>query len=292
MSTKVWLSSLGRPVDPQDATISVFDRGFLYGDSVYETLRTVGGRILEFDRHHDRLLKSAAGIGFEVPFAKAQILDATLQTLAASTEAEARIRIIATRGAGPLSLDVRGAATPQLIVMVQRLEVPAQSVYEKGIAACLVVPAHNRSPLSGLKTGNYVANVLALRQAIEARGDDAIMCNAEGAITEATTSNVFVVTPHGTLVTPALDGGLLSGITRAMVLELANDLGINCEERVIWPEELRQAAEIFLSSSVRGVMPVTLLDGEAVGAGVPGPLTRRLRAAYVEKLARISRGES
>jgi branched-chain amino acid aminotransferase len=287
MPTKVWLSTHARPLDPEAATISVFDRGFLYGDSVYETLRTAGGNLVELPAHLDRLFTSAAGIAFELPFDRGAITAAIAGTLTAAGNPDSRIRVIVTRGTGPLALDTRLAESPVLVIIVQPLVVPTQEERERGITA-VIVSDREGSVLPGLKTGNYLGNILALRRAHELGGEDAIMCNA-GAVAEGANSNVFMVV-EGSVHTPSLTTGLLAGITRETVIRLLRDpLGVPIHERTITPEQLRAADEVFLTSSIRGVMPVTTLDGAAVGTGRPGPVTRRVIEAFQAYLDDIAR---
>lgn len=288
MSTKVWLSSHGEPRDPQDATISVFDRGFLYGDSVYETLRTSGGRLVELGAHLDRLRRSAEGIAFELPFADAEITDAVNQTLAAAGNDDSRIRLIVTRGTGPIALDTRVAESPVMVVIVSPLVLPTAAEYEQGIPAVLVREREG-SIRPGLKTGNYLGNILALRRAHELGAEDAIMCNADGAVAEGATSNLFIVIA-GSVHTPSLATGLLAGITRGVVIRLLRErLGLPTCERTVLPGELRGADELFLTSSVRGIMPVTTLDGATIGAGTAGPITRRVMLVYDDFLAEVAK---
>lgn len=293
MSTKVYLSTHPEPVDPADAKISVFDRGFLYGDSVYETMRTAAGRPLELRRHLDRLRRSGDGIGLSIPFADDRLAEAIAVTHQATGNEESYVRLIVTRGsgpiAGPMAIDPRRSEDPLLVVLVKPLVLPPASAYVDGIGAVIVGMTKNvDSPLDPtIKSGNYLNNILALRQAIEQGGDDAIMCNPEGAISEGATSNVFLVA-GGRVLTPHLRTGLLPGITRLTVCELAAALPVPIEETTITPQQLRAADEVFLTSSVRGIMPVTTLDGVAVGDGTAGPLTRRLHAAYQAYLQRAA----
>jgi D-amino acid aminotransferase len=288
MPTKVWLSTHARPLEPEDATISVFDRGFLYGDSVYETLRTSGGNVVELDAHLDRLDHSAAGIAFELPFDHAMISDALATTLSAAGNSDSRIRLIVTRGTGPIALDSRLAESPVLAIIVQPLVVPTEADQKRGITA-VIVGDREGSVRPGLKTGNYLGNILALRRANELGAEDAIMCNA-GAVAEGANSNVFMVV-DGEVHTPSVMTGLLAGITRQTVIELLHDpLGVPVHERTITPDQLRAADEVFLTSSIRGVMPVTTLDGAVVGAGQCGPITRRVVDAYAAYLDDVARG--
>lgn len=292
MTTKVWLSDVGAPVDPEDAKISVFDRGFLYGDSVYETMRTAGGHPVELPRHMARLAGSAAGIGMTIPFSDAEIERAIEQTHLASGNDESYVRVVVTRGSGPLMLDPRQSEEPTLVVIAKPLDLPPAARYEQGIKAVVVDVV--KSGGSGLdpriKSGNYLANIMALRQAIAAGGDDAIMRGDDGDISEGATSNLFLV-HQGTLITPHLAAGLLAGITRAAVCELAEAESIPVVHRRVDPETLTAADEIFLTSSVRGIMPVTSLDGRPVGGGAVGPVTRTLIARYARYIEAWARGE-
>lgn len=289
MAIKVYLSTLGRAVDPADATISVFDRGFLYGDSVYETLRTAGGNLVEWERHLGRLRRSADGIGLVIPWDDAAISAAAAATIDASGEPEVQIRVIVTRGLSELTIDPRAADAPLLVIIARPLRTPAAEVYERGLQVRIVDvrKTSQRSLDPTLKTGNYLPSILALRQAAEHAAEDAIMLAHDGAVAEAATSNVFMVR-GGRLYTPSLRTGLLSGITRAVILELAADLGIASEEATIWPEDLRSADEVFLTSSVRGPIAVTTLDGQAVGEGGVGPITRRILDRYRDYLEVIA----
>ncbi|MBK9754300.1 MAG: aminotransferase class IV [Nannocystis sp.] len=291
MASKVYLSSAGRVLDPGEASVSVFDRGFLYGDSVYETLRTAGGRPVELARHLDRLRRSALGIGLEIPFTDVALRAAIAETHAASGNADSYVRVIVTRGTGPLMLDPRVSSSPLLVVLVQELKLPTAALYEAGLSVRIVdvhkISARSLDPT--LKTGNYLNSIQALRQAAESAAEDAILCSPAGDVAEGATSNVFMVRA-GELLTPALATGLLEGITRALVLALATELGIGWRETKIWPDELRAADEVFLTSSVRGAMPVTTLDGQRVGAGGVGPVTRRILTRYQAYIDAVAGG--
>ena len=281
MTTRVYLSTVGRPEDPERATVTVFDRGFLYGDSVYETLRTVGGRPFVLDRHLQRLERSAAGIGLRLPFDAAAIERALVETHGATGNEESYLRIMVTRGTGPISLDTRLSEDPLLVVIAKELVLPPAERYEKGIRAALIETEKAGGLLDpGVKSGNYLGSILALQAAIERGADDAIMVHRDGRVTEGATSNLFVVDGDGALRTPPLTVGLLAGITRELIMEAAAREGIPVAESDVMREDLLGARELFLTSSVRGIMPVTSLDGQAVGEGLVGLRTRAIRAAY------------
>jgi branched-chain amino acid aminotransferase len=293
MTTLVYLSTVGRPVEPADAKVSVFDRGFLYGDSIYETMRTAGGKPVELPRHLARLRRSGESIGLLLPISDEVIASAIDETHAASGNDESYVRIIVTRGEGPIALDPRGVEDPTFVVIVTPLVLPTAERYVRGISAVVVDVEKAGGGLidPGIKTGNYLNNILALRQAIAKGGEDAIMCNAEGEVAEGATSNIFVVR-GGEIVTPHLRVGLLPGITREVVCELADAMGRPVRHTTVRPAELRAADEVFLTSSVRGIMPVTKLDGAPIGTGQAGPITTQLHEryeAYIEAAKQAAR---
>jgi branched-chain amino acid aminotransferase len=289
MPVKVWIN--GTLCDERAAMVSVFDRGFLYGDSVYEVMRTAGGRPVDLERHLDRLGRSAAGLQLPPPVADA-LRRALAETLAAAANAESYIRIIETRGAGEIGLDIGLAVDPTTIVIVRPLRLPAAELYERG-ARLEIVGVQRTSARAvdpSVKSGNYLNNVLALAAARRAGADEALMCDASGRIAEGSTSNVFAVVQGG-IVTPPLEVGLLPGITRQRVIELTRAAGIEVAERTLLPGEVRSADELFITSSVRGLLPATRIDGRVIGDGLPGPVTRRAMGLYAGFLAEVARGE-
>lgn len=283
MATLVNLN--GTLVPPTEAKVSVFDRGFLYGDSVYEVVRTYGGRPFAMDRHLDRLHASAARIGMELPWDDARIAAEVERTLAAAGNEESYVRIVATRGAGPIGLDPALAEDPQLLVIVQPIHLPPPEAYERGVKVQLVGVRRNlREAIDPrAKTGNYLNNVLALREARAHGAYEAVMLDAEGRITEGSTSNLFVV-QGGRLITPPTEVGILEGVTRGVIFEVARAEGIEVEERHLAPADLLGADEAMITSSVREILPVVRvgIDGEehAIGDGAPGPVVRRITAAF------------
>ncbi|MGB1699907.1 MAG: aminotransferase class IV, partial [Nannocystaceae bacterium] len=196
MASLVYLSSAGRAVAPSEASVSAFDRGFLYGDSVYETLRTSGGQPVALVEHLDRLERSAAGILLELPFSRAEIVAAMHATVEQAGNPDSRIRVVVTRGGGPIALDTRKSHGPLLVIYVEPLVTPAPEEYERGLSAVIVdYRRHNRDMFApSLKTGNYLPSILALRAAIDQDADEAIMVNASGHVAEAAASNLFMVT--------------------------------------------------------------------------------------------------
>ncbi len=280
MTTKVYLSHHDAPLDPAAATVSVFDRGFLYGDSIYETMRTANGIPLELQRHLRRLEHSGAGIGLPLPRTPAQFEDIIRRTHEATGNDESYVRVMVTRGQGPIALDPRKSSEPTVVVIAKPLELPPPELYQRGIRVVIVdVEKAGGGIDPGIKTGNYLSNIIALREAIARGGDDAILVTSAGEVAEGATSNVFAVV-EGTLCTPHLRSGLLAGITRQVVRELAADIGHPAQETTVHPDALRAASEVFLTSSIRGIMPVTSIDGASVGEGGLGPVTTALRTRY------------
>jgi branched-chain amino acid aminotransferase len=271
---------------PEAAKVSIFDRGFLYGDSVYETIGTAYGRLFAARDHLIRLERSAERIGLRAP-ARAIIERAIAETVAAAGNPESRVRVILTRGTGKLDLDPATADDTQLIVIVFPLGAPTPEMYEKGVAVAIVSITRN-SPLAidpAVKSGNYLNNVLALGEARRrCHAYEAILCGGDGSIAEGSTSNVFAVV-GGEVRTPPREVGILDGITRAKAIELCRADQIPFSERRISPDELRAAQEVFITSATRGVLPVTTIDEKPVAAGAPGPVTRRLMGLY-DQLAR------
>jgi branched-chain amino acid aminotransferase len=281
MSIRVYIE--GQPREPEAALVSVFDRGFLFGDSVYETIALIDRRLLFLSEHLERLERSAGRI-YLTPPTRAQVEKAIRETVAAADEKDARIRVMVTRGAGSIDLDPATAGAPQLIVIVQPLGAPTAEMLETGVAVALVNAT--RTAASGVaptvKSGNYLGSVLAIAEARRRWPgvNEAILCAGNGSVAEGATSNVFVVR-SGTLETPAIDVGILDGVTRGKVLELARGAGIEVREvSFLAPQSLRDADEVFLTSAVRGILPVTTVDGAAVGDGRPGPVTRHLWTLY------------
>lgn len=273
----------GQVCSAECAVVPVFDRGFLFGDSVYETLAYQGGRTHFLAEHLDRLERSAGSV-YIAPPSRGVIEDAIRRTVAASGEAEARVRVIVTRGVGPVDIDPATAGKPQLIVIAQPLGAPSPEMIASGIAVALV--GHSRGSSGSIdpaiKSGNYLASVLAIAEARRRRPGvgEAILCTGNGSVAEGATSNVFFV-HDGVLVTPGLAVGILEGVTRGKVLGLARASAIPVREAdFVAPRELVAADEVFLTSAVRGILPVTTVDGTPVGDGQPGPLTRRLLTLY------------
>lgn len=279
MSSTVMID--GRIVPAESARVSVFDRGFLYGDSVFETLRSYQGRLFALEAHLQRLQQSAARVLIPLPVNLETLRAELLEAVLVHGSAESSVRLTLTRGIGrTLGLDPELADKPLRVVLVSALAAPAPDLYERGIAA-ITFRAERPSDAPGVadaKIGNYLLAVLAMHAARAQGAAEALLEDAHGSILEGSTSNVFAVF-GGTLVTPPHSAAILAGITRARVLELARGR-LPVEERALSKTELARADEVFITSSIRELLPVVRIDGRAVGPGVPGPITRELLARF------------
>lgn len=271
----------GNLVSANDAVVSVFDRGFLYGDSVFETLRTYGGRLFRRDEHVERLFRSCDRILITPPANAEQINDEMSRAMNALGLPECVVRVMITRGTGPLGLDVRRAREPMRVVMALPLLPPAAEVYANGIAAGLShgARATDGTAAAGAKYSNYLSSVLALHHAHEQGQSEAIAVGMHGEILEGTTSNLFVIKDN-VLRTPPLNSGILEGITRRVVLELARTLNISAHVGVLFPSDVYRADEAFITGTVRELVAVTRVDDVVIGSGRPGPMTQRLLEAF------------
>jgi branched-chain amino acid aminotransferase len=272
---------------PEEAKVSVYDRGFLYGDSVFDTIRTYGGEPFALDEHLARLALSAEKVAITLPVDLATFCHEVRQAIRAAENPESYARIILTRGEGPLGLDPALAREPLRVILVEPLTPLPGAVYRDGVKVVTVRTERAADAAPGAKVGNYLGGMLALKQARAAGAHEALIVNARGAIVEGATSNFFLL-HGGALVTPPEEAGILAGITRAHVLEIAAELGLDVKLDPIFPVDLDRAAEAFLTSSLREIIPVVKIDERTIGDGRPGPLTRRVHAAF---RARVGLGD-
>jgi branched-chain amino acid aminotransferase len=277
----------GRVVPLADARLPLTDRGFLFADSVFDTVRTYGGRPLLLGDHLDRLRASAAAVFLPIPWTDAELIGIVDAVLAAA-DGEASVRVIVTRGDGGAGLAFPEPQVPRLVVLGRPLQLPDPAAYRDGVA--LVRPADAAVKAGGVpahvKSGSYLGNVLTLREARSRGGFEGLLRAADGTWSEATTSNLFAVR-DGALRTPGLADDILPGITRALVLAVARSLGIGAVEGPLTDADLDGADELFLTSSIKEVLPVCQLDGARVGEGAPGRVTRRVSAGFHAAVARI-----
>ena len=288
MST--WVMIDGRTFDERAACISIFDRGFLYGDSVFETLRTYGGKPYALDEHLKRLTWSAGRVHIAPPCSEAALTAEIQSLLAHAQNRESLIRVMLTRGVGPLGLDVQPDAPATRVVIVAPLRPPPPEAYTNGVRVITYRTQRlaDATDAAGAKIGNYLIAVLAMREAKAKNAVEALIIDAHDAVVVGTSSNLFVV-QGGKLLTPPETAGILPGITRARVLEIARDLGLDIQYRALPLGELVQADEAFISSTVREMLPVVRIDDHVIGDGQPGPLTTRLLEAF---RARVRAGTS
>jgi branched-chain amino acid aminotransferase len=286
----------GALLPPAEARVSVLDRGFLYGDSVYEVVRTYGGVPFELDAHLARLAHSAERIGLVPRWDGPRIRRELARTLEAAAAlgpppapadaapwnvGEWWLRIVMTRGAGEIGLDPALAVDPRAVILVQPLQGPPASAWTEGVTVA-VVGVRRASPAAvdpSAKTGAHLPHVLAVREARAAGAHEALLLDERGFLTEGSSSNLFSVA-LGRLRTPPLAAGILEGVTRGVVLRLAHAEGIRVEEVALRPEDLEAADEIFITSTVREILPVVRLGERPVGTGRPGPVTERLHRAF------------
>ena len=283
MSSTVMIN--GQLVPPERAQVSVFDRGFLYGDSVFESLRSYRGALFALDEHLARLKRSAERVAIVLPVNLDTLRNEMRYALSMHGKSDSYLRLTVTRGTGrSLGLDPELADEPLRVLMVTALAPPPAEIYEHGISA-ITHRAERPSDAAGVadaKIGNYLLAVLAMRAARAQGAREALIEDREGQILEGAASNVFAVFA-GKLVTPPESAAILPGITRGHVLELARAAGMKVELRAIAKSELGSAQEVFVCSSIRELVPVVSIDGRPVGNGQPGPTTRELLRAYRER---------
>jgi branched-chain amino acid aminotransferase len=264
-----------------EAKVSVYDHGFLYGDGIFETLRAYDGRIFMLDEHLNRLQRSAEAIRLVPPLTKGQLERVLYESLSRNGLSNARIRLTISRGVGELGLDVALCPQPTVVVMARAFEGCPADLYRRGMTAGIVatrrISAAALNP--AIKSLNFLNNILAKLEA-QARGaDEALMLNQQGQLTEGTTSNLFWISGR-TLKTPAVECGLLPGVTRRLVLELARRNEINITEGGFPPADLLCADEAFLTNTSLEIMPLVQVDGKPIGAGTPGETTRQLHELF------------
>jgi branched-chain amino acid aminotransferase len=279
----------GRVSDQAHASISVFDHGFLYGEGVYETLRTYNGQPFLFDRHMKRLRTSAGMLALAVPLSDAAIETRFRETMKAaglgdSADREAYIRLLVTRGIGELTYDPAACPTPSVVVIVKPNVDPPKEVFERGVKVALVpiVRNHPGSVNPMIKSNNLLNNALAMQEAFRRGAFEGIMRNYKGELAECTQSNFFIV-KNGAALTPPIDAGLLPGITRAFLFEVGAEIGIAVREQALRDDDLFGADECFLTSTTREAVPIVQVDDRTIGSGVPGSVTRALLEGFRKK---------
>jgi branched-chain amino acid aminotransferase len=277
--SKVWIN--GQLFDKSEAKISVFDHGFLYGDGVFEGIRIYGGKVFRLREHLDRLHESARHILLEVPLDREQMTRAVLDTVKANAKHDGYIRLIVTRGVGSLGLDPHKCAHPQVIVIVDDISLYPAEFHDKGlrVVTASIIRNHPNALNPRIKSLNYLNNILAKIEADRAGCQEAIMLNHNGEVAECTADNIFIV-KHGILRTPHLVAGILEGVTRNVVIELARAAKIPVQEMALTRHDVYSADECFLTGTAAEVAPIAECDGRPIGNGKPGPITRQLRERF------------
>lgn len=281
MAMKIWLDD--RLVDADDAKISVFDHGLLYGDGVFEGIRVYDGRIFEFDAHLKRLYLSAKVVRLTMPMPRDALADATRQTVEANGVQDGYIRLVVTRGVGDLGLDPFLCKGACVIIIAATIQLHPEELHEQGIKVVSASTMRNH-PMSlppQLKSLNYLNNILAKIEAIDRGAGEVIMYNHEGYVAEASAENVFIVR-DGTIYTPPVQSGSLEGITRGIVIDLASRENITVVEKNITRFDLYVCDEFFLTGTAAEVIGVVEIDGRVVGEGKPGGITKLLRKKFFE----------
>lgn len=279
----------GEYFDQKSAKISVFDRGFLSGDAVFEVIRTYGGKPFMLKEHLDRMKHSAEKISLSLPHSIARIGSLAKKCCQRAGNSESMIRVVVTRGEGPMTLNWDDAKEPNLIIIVVPLVPYPEHCYRDGVSLFIVgrrkIPSYSLDPR--IKSNGYLLNILAQNEARKLGGSEAILLNHRGEVAECTQSNLFAVI-DGELLTPPLSAGILGGITRQVTLKISPRAGSPCRERIFYPEDLYGAQEVFITSTRRDIMPVAEIDGKRIGTGKPGKMTQQLMREF-ERFAQSQR---
>lgn len=279
MSPKVYIG--GKLYEKADAKVSVFDHGLLYGDGVFEGIRSYSGRVFRLKDHVDRLFASATAIHLQVPMSREAMAAAIVDTLAANKLTNAYIRVIVTRGAGSLGLDPRKTSDPQVIIITDAISLYPEELYEHGlkIVTAATIRSHPNTVNPRVKSLNYLNNILAKMEGAKAGCLEALMLNHKGEVAECTGDNIFVVR-KGEIHTPSVDSGILEGITREAVIDLAREAGYKVVERTMDRYDVYTADECFLTGTAAELIPVVECDDRLLGSGKPGPIFRDLRQRF------------
>ena len=275
MSLQIYIS--GKFYAKEDAKISVYDHGLLYGDGVFEGLRSYGGRVFRLDEHVRRLYESAKAIWLQIPLSPEAMMGAVEQTLKVNGLVDAYIRLVVTRGAGSLGLDPNRTSDPQVIIIADKITLYPAEFYEKGltIVTASTIRNHPAALSPRIKSLNYLNNILAKIEGLQAGCIEALMLNSKGEVAECTGDNIFLVR-NKQLLTPPIDAGILEGVTRDAVMELARASGIEVREIPLTKHDVYVADECFLTGTAAEVIPVVKVDSRTIGNGEPGPVSRDL----------------
>jgi branched-chain amino acid aminotransferase len=281
---KVYIS--GKLFDKAEAKVSVYDHGLLYGDGVFEGIRSYGGKVFRLEEHLKRLWDSAKAIWLTIPISREEMAKAVYDTLRVNNIADGYIRLVVTRGAGTLGLDPNRTSDPQVIIITDYISLYPRELYEKGleIVTVSVVRNHPAALSPRIKSLNYLNNILAKIEGLQAGCVEALMLNTKGEVAECTGDNVFLVR-DGVLLTPPIEAGILEGVTRQAVIELARGKKLDVREIPLTKHDVYIADEMFLTGTAAEVIPVVKVDSRVIGGGKPGEITRDLMERF-HKLAR------
>ncbi len=280
----------GKYVPKDEASISIYDHGFLYGDGIFEAIRAYDGNVFKLREHIDRLYESAKSIKIDIPFSREEFSRLVIDVLRKNGLTNSYIRIVISRGRGRMGVDPRNCTKPTIVIMVEPRE-PLFGGNVKGISA--IVASMRRTPSWSLdpriKTLNYLNNIMAKIEAIEAGVEEAIMLNEEGCVAETSTENIFIV-KSGTVITPHPSQGLLRGITRDAVINVAKELGYTVEERPMTVHELYNADEVFVTGTAAELVPIVKISGRKIGEEKPGPIFSRILGRFKESIKKSTEG--
>jgi len=275
---KIWIN--GKLVNKKAATVSIFDRGFLYGDGVFETMRSYGRAVFKIDEHLSRLCNSLRVAKIKIPHSKSFLKKQIYRMLKINRLSNAYIRLTVTRGIGTVGLARIKGGKPTVVIFVNKLTPYPGKMYKDGITTRIVkIRQNENSPISGIKSVGFLNNILTRLEAKEEGCDDAIMMNSKGLICESTVSNIFLVKGKK-LITPSLESGVLPGITRSAILKMAKKVKLKTKQARVTRTALYSADEIFLTNSLMEVMPVAKVDNRIIGKGKPGPITKKIHNEY------------
>lgn len=281
MAAKVYIN--GKFFAPEEAAISVFDHGLLYGDGVFEGLRVYEGKLFKLSQHLRRLYDSAKAIWLQIPITQTEMADAVYQTVQQSGLTDGYVRLIVTRGAGTLGLDPNRTSNPQVIVIADKISLYPEEYYENGldIVTASTIRNHPGALSPQIKSLNYLNNILAKIECLKAGCLEALMLNHKGEVAECTADNIFIVR-DGKVLTPPSDAGILEGVTRDTVIELCHEADIPVAEKTLTRHDVYVADECFMTGTAAEVIPVVRIDSRQIGDARPGPITKELMTRFRE----------